>query len=83
LLWIAEHDNRDSIVISSFTESPELNALLLPEKYAKRFYFMREQGKGDYEVEVKRGRVFADLPGNVVYTACPLKDTLVRVVKNK
>ena len=83
LLWIAEHDNRDSIVISSFTESPELNALLLPEKYAKRFYFVREQGKGDYEVEVKRGRVFADLPGNVVFTACPLKDTLVRVVKNK
>jgi Dolichyl-phosphate-mannose-protein mannosyltransferase len=83
LLWVAEHDSRDSISISSFTESPELNALTLPEKHAKRLHFIREQGKGDYEVEVKRGRVFADLPGEVVFTVCPLKDTLVRVVRNK
>ncbi|MCC7296730.1 MAG: glycosyltransferase family 39 protein [Bacteroidia bacterium] len=81
LKWVVENDKRDSIVISSFTESPELNAFLLPEKDQKRLHFIHQQGAGDYEVEVKRGRNFSDLKGTVVFTAVPLKDTLVRVVK--
>lgn len=83
LQYVASHDTRDSIVISSFTESPELNALMLPLKDQKRFHFVHTQGAGDYEVEVKRGRYFADIGGTVIYTVCPLKDTLVRVVKLK
>lgn len=83
LRWVAAHDQRDSIVISSFTESPELNAILLPEKDQKRFHFIHTPGAGDYEIEVKRGRYFADLNGTMEYSVCPLKDTLVRVVKLK
>jgi hypothetical protein len=81
LRWVAEHDKRDSINISSFTESPELNALFLNQKDQKRFHFLKQQGTGDYEVEVRRDRKFADLNGETVFVICPLKDTILRVVK--
>lgn len=81
LRWVAAHDSSDSINISSFTESPELNALMLPEKDRNRFHFIRQPGTGDYEVEVRRDRKFGNLDGEVLYSICPLKDTIVRVVK--
>lgn len=81
LKWIAEHDKSDSIAISSFTESPQLNAMILPEKTARRFHFITQQGKGKYEVEVRRGREFFKLQGETKFFTCPLKDTLARVVE--
>jgi hypothetical protein len=79
--WVAENDHRDSILISSFTESPELNGLLLPEKQRKRLHFTRETFKGHYEIEMRREHAFGVANGEVVFIVCPLKDTLVRVVK--
>jgi len=80
LEWIAAHDSSQNIAVASFTESPELNALILPEEIRKRFHFVKNDSTAKYEIEIRRQKYFGNIKGKEVFSICPMKDTVARVL---
>jgi hypothetical protein len=81
--WIAKNDQKKHIKIASFTESAELNSLLIDKETRSRFEFTKMDTTADYEIQIRRDKYFGVAKGNEVFTICPMRDTIARVIKLK
>ncbi len=78
--WINSNDRAQNILISSSTNAPELNSMWMGYALKNKFCFTQETGVGKYEIQIKRDHTFLKLKGKEVFSVCPLKDTIARVV---
>lgn len=83
LEWIAKTDTLAKIKVYSFTESPALNNLYLPEKTRNRFAFASNADSANYRIELRRSVNFGKNMGKEVYSICPMHDTILRIEKLK
>jgi len=81
LKWIAANDTANNILISSFTNSPEMQSIWLGYEASKKFSFSEKTGSGQYEIQVRRDKQFQKLAGQEVFVVCTTKDTIARVIK--
>lgn len=81
LKWIHSRDSRSHIRLYSFTESPSQQLEWMDRKLAEKFEFVSQNDSADYEIELKRAPWFGSTKGREVFSICPMKDTIVRVIQ--
>ncbi|MBL7900869.1 MAG: glycosyltransferase family 39 protein [Bacteroidia bacterium] len=81
LKWLAKQDPKPEKKIYSFTESPLLQSQYLKESARAGFHFVQSRDSADYEIELRRQQFFWPTKGKEIFSICPMKDTIIRVIK--